>query len=324
MRIPDRTSPADLGRSVALFGLLGSLLLHGGCLFLGRSARGYALIGCDAIGTPGKATADRVRLTGRFPFSTTRGRLIWFYRDGRLQGSARIDREGLAEISFTPKRAGDTRFVAEYAHEGPEPVYAEVLICCRSAETPIAVVVVDRILTAPGTGTIFRDGARPAESSVSVMNRLAQRYTVLYLTHHPAARAARGKAWLRECGYPPGPVMRWASAESASDGAAPVGSGLGRIRAHFRGRGIGISDRIPGAQACSARGLEAFVILLHPEPDDPGELRRLAEALEALHPAVQVVQNWKQIEQVVFSGADCPRPAAQRRLRGKAERLGNP
>ena len=316
MRTSDRTSPADFRRRILLFVLLGGVVLHGGCR-LGRG--GYALTGYDAVCTPGEPTPVRVRLSNSGLFGSVEGRVIRFYRHGSLHGQAKTNRAGMAWVPFSPQRAGDTRFEAECVALKQSPIRVDMLIRCRPADAPIAVVDIDRTLTAPGREPIGGSGAQAEASAVSVLTRLAGQYAVIYVTRRADHLAAGSTAWLRRHGYPPGPVLTPHAGQTPAAGAEGP-SRLGEIRTRFRGRGIGISDRIADVQACTARGLEAFLLLPAPESDNPQELRRLADALEELHPAVQVVQNWRQIEQVLFAGAAHPRPAAQRRLRKEAQR----
>jgi hypothetical protein len=50
-----------------------------------------------------------------------------------------------------------------------------------------------------------------------------------------------------------------------------------------------------------------------------GDLRKLADSLDAVPESIQVVTGWNEIERALYGGQPRPRPAAQAELRQRAD-----
>jgi len=81
---------------------------------------------------------------------------------------------------------------------------------------------------------------------------------------------------------------------------------LADLRKAFPGVVAGVGDTLSDIQAYAANGMTAY--LLCPWKEKPSDLRKQAAELRSLHePArLQVVGNWRELEQAVFQGMPFP------------------
>ena len=307
--------------------LLASAAAGGGCgtqrILLGTKGS-YLFTATDALARLGEEVQLRVRVQGGDLLQARPGLVVHFHREGTLYKAAETDDDGVASVSFTPQTAGDYRFAAEVSPVGlpdepPSPL--ELHVACRTEGTPIVIVDLDKTVVASGFQTVLIGDPSPMDGSVEVLQRLGKTHTIVYLTHRPDYFGPKSKAWVREKGYPPGPMLL------STIGGFLKGSGeykakmLRELQRRFRRIEIGIGDKISDAQAYHDSGLKAFVILQVGEDEDPAELEELIDALEGLPEAVQVVTGWDQIESALFAGGAYPRSATVRRLQERVQAL---
>ena len=314
-------------RAAAALLLATVLVSAGGCgaqnvLFGGR--QGYLFTASDAVTLPGEEVLLRAHLQGGDLLRAQPGYVVRFSRGGEFYKAAETDRDGVAAVSFTPPGAGDYVFRVEPSPNGfpdqpPEPV--EALVLCRRADTPIVIVDLDKTVVASGFQQVLVGKPEPMADSVEVMKRLAKDYTVIYLTHRPDLFGPKSRAWLREHAYPRGPLLLSDIGGFLKGSGAFKSAMLGDIRRRFTGNAVGIGDKVSDVVAYHENGLRAFLVVQPDETAGAGSLRQLADSLDPLPDAVQVVTGWREIERAVFQGATFPKTELQERLRKRADEL---
>ncbi len=280
----------------------------GGCgtqsVLLGTEGE-YLLTTFDALARPGEEVTLRARLQAGDLLSAKSGYVVRFRRESEFFKAAETGRDGIAAVSFTPPQAGDYRFSVEVSPSGfadQPPAPRPLLVACRAAEAPMLVVDMDKTLVASGFEQVLIGQPEPMPDSPAVMKRLAERYTIVYLTHRPDYFGPKSKAWLAEQGYPSGPVLLSNVGEFLSGSGAFKSAVLEQLKKRFSRIEIGIGDKVSDAQAYLDNGLKAFLILQISPQASSQQLRQQAESIRALPEAAQVVTGWNQIGKAVFEG----------------------
>jgi len=296
----------------------------GGCgaqTFLGTTGE-HLFVTKDALVRPGEDVTLEGRLQGGEFLHPMAGHVVRFYRDGALIGAAETNDDGVARLTVRADGVGDTRFVVDVAPAGfaeAPPEAQELLVACRSAETPMVVVDLDKTLVASGFHVVLVGDPEPMAGSVGVLTRLAQTHTIVYLTHRPDYFGITSKRWLARHGYPPGPVLLSTVRGWLQGSGQFKRQMLASLRERFPGLSIGIGDKISDAAAYRAEGLAAFLILPVDEGASPDAIHDLADRVAALDDTVQVVTTWREIEQGLFEKARFPRDRMVDRLRDLAQ-----
>ncbi|MDK1031914.1 MAG: hypothetical protein QGD94_07905 [Planctomycetia bacterium] len=310
---------------LATLSFLTMVVLATGCgtqeMLLGTEGK-HLFIVSDALALPGEEIVLQARLRSGDLLKAQPGRIVRFSLNGRLFKIAETDGDGAATVSFTPEAAGDYRFSVEMAPTGfsdAPPGARQLLVACRKAEAPLMVVDMDKTLVASGFDAVLIGNPKPMQMSSAVMNRLARKYTVVYLTHRPDYFGPKSSAWLREHGYPVGPLLLSDITGFLKGSGAFKSRMLEELRRRFKNIPIGIGDKISDAQAYHDNGMRAFLIISVSEATGSAALTALADALGSLPEAVQVVTDWSQIEKGIFDGASFPRSKAQEQLRKLAK-----
>ena len=312
--------------------LMGCLLTAGGCgaqVVLLGAEKGRLFTADDVLALPGEPVELRVRFQSGDLLADRAGHVVHFGRGGRLYRAAETDDDGVATVTFAPPTPGQYVFTASFSPNGfaddpPSPVHLRV--ACLSAEAPIMIVDLDKTLVASGFEQVLLGDPAPIPGSPAAMKRLAQRYRVVYLTHRPYYFGAKSKAWLTRYGYPPGPVLL-SDVKGFLKGSEAFKTGvLLALGKRFKQIRIGIGDKPTDAKAYHANGIRAFLIL-QPDPSAPLEdLTELATDLAELPEDVQVLSNWREIEQAIGGAARYPRSRAlaqlDRLIRARQSRIG--
>ncbi|MFW6133635.1 MAG: hypothetical protein ACOC8F_07030 [Planctomycetota bacterium] len=280
----------------------------------------------DALAAPGEQVDVAARLRGGDFLQDRPGYVVRFGRQGRLFKAAETDEDGRAAVAFTPETPGDYRFVAEVAPVGfaagtPPPRPQELLVACRPRDAPIAVVDLDRTLVATGFQTVLVGDPEPMGGSVEVMRRLAREYAVVYLTHRPDFFGIKSRTWLREQGYPRGPVLLSSVSGFLAGSESYKSEAIRRLAERFTALRVGIGDKISDAAAYHARGLHSVLVFQVPDSEDPEDYTDLAMALGRLPEAVDVVTDWDEVARAVFEGARFPARRIEQRLEQRAREL---
>ena len=284
----------------------------------------YLLTANDTLALPGEQVALKARLERGSFLRDKPGVPLRFYCEGLLNCRAVTDEEGNAAVPFRPAAPGDylvTVSVEPAILEKAPPDPVTLLVACREADAPLAIVDLDKTLVASGFKSVLVGDPRPMVQSLPVMKRLEKDFTIIYLTHRADVLGPKTKAWLRDFGYPRGPLLSASIREALQHSESYKTAVLEGLRRRFCGRAIGIGDKVSDALAYERSGMEPYLLLNIPSHADAHEFRRLADSLQPLPETAQVVTNWNEIEQVLFGGRSHPRAAVQAELRRRADEL---
>ncbi|MCX5683186.1 MAG: hypothetical protein NT049_05815 [Planctomycetota bacterium] len=284
----------------------------------------YLLTAMDTLALPGEQVTLKVRLESGGFLRDQPGIPLLFQCKGMPDYRAVTDSEGNATIPFKPAAPGDYLVTVSVEpgvlkNTPPEPV--TLLVTCRKADAPLAIVDLDKTLVASGFKAVLVGDPKPMPQSLEVMSRIAKDYTVIYLTHRAEFLGHKSKAWLHDYGYPQGPMLLADTHEMFEKSGPYKSAVLETLRQRFRGRAIGIGDQISDVLAYKQNGIEPIMIITVPPETNAGDLRKLADSLQEVPETVQVVTCWSEIERFVFSGPPHLRPAAQAKLRRRADEL---
>jgi len=285
---------------------------------------GYLLTAHDMLVLPGEQVTLKARLESGGFLRDKPGIPVRFQCEGRFNCIAVTDKEGYATLPFRPPGPGDypvTVSVEPGALKEAPPQPVTLLVACREAQAPLAVVDLDKTLVASGFKAVLVGDPRPMPRSMEVMRKLAKDYTIIYLTHRADFLGPKTKAWLRDFGYPRGTLLSASIREVLEHSESYKTAVLEGLRRRFCGRAIGIGDKVSDAIAYERSGMEPYLLLNIPPDADAHEFRRLADSLQPLPETAQVTTNWNEIEQVLFGGQSHLRAAVQAELRQRADEL---
>jgi hypothetical protein len=198
-------------------------------------------------------------------------------------------------------------------------VKATLLVAARDKMSPQVLVDLDH---AVGDGGFLgvAGGGKPLAGSVEVLGRVSKRYGIVYLAGRPDLPARKSKAWLADNGYPSGPVLV-SRMKDVQGGGKFSSASLAALRRDFPGLSVGIGAKLSDAQEYVDNGMSAYLM-----PDynqTPGDMRTLAAELRALRGQgrLQVVENWRQIEEGIFGGKQFGPEDFARGLEARAARI---
>ena len=291
-----------------------------------REHLGPALSASDLLAQPGDEVSLEAGLKTALRVEGIEGKRIQFILGETIIGEARTDAGGAAAVRWkAPAAAGDYRVrIRIHPEDQPsDPIGgAELLVAVRPKETPIVVVDLDHTVVGSGFAWVLLGDAKPMPGAGIVMQRLAAKHTVVYLTHRPDFLGTLSKRWLTDNGFPLGPVL------TSSIGTLVAGSGpyksarLEALKRAFPNLALGIGDKPSDAKVYVEVGMRAILILrVDWTEDEPEKYEKLADELAALPDTVQVVTNWSQIAAICFSGASSPKREMEDRLRQTARDL---
>ena len=294
----------------------------GGCggvknILLGTNGS-YLFTVADVLSSPDQEVQLRSRLQGGQFLSNQPGHLVSYYRGGKLFGSDKTDDEGFSTVGFTPSAPGYYFFEVKVSDEKLEdtpPSARTLLVACIDADAPITIVDLDKTVVASGFHMVLFGEPREMPGSQDVLKRLAEKNTIVYLTHRPGQFGPKSKAWLLRKKFPPGPVLLAGTGEFMKGSGAYKTAAISELRSSFSNIQIGIGDKISDAAAYYDNGLKSFLIIEIPDSNKAKDFTKLADKLAPLADGVQVVTGWDQIEQALFAGRFYPHSAMQDRLR---------
>jgi len=296
-----------------------------------RDRMGQVLLARDLLATPGEEVTLQASLRGGFRLDGVEGVRIQFHLDERRVDEVTSDGDGNVQTRWTaPAEPGDYRVRVRVkpddqpAEEDRQVEPARLLVSVRKAETPLAVVDLDKTLVASGFATVLLGGAsaEPMAGSQAVLARLAKTYTIVYLTHRPDFLGPTSKNWLDTHGYPAGPVL------TSTLGGLLEGSGtfkterLNALKKTFANLKVGIGDKVSDAQAYAALGMTSILIPdVNWSDDDAEDFEKAAAEIAALPDTVHVATTWTEVSAVLFDGASRPKGPIVERLRATARDL---
>jgi len=296
-----------------------------------RDRMGQVLLGRDVLATPGEEVALHASLRGGFRLDGVEGVRIQFHLDERRIDQLTSDSDGNVRTRWTaPAEPGNYAIrVRVKPDDQPEEEdrqveAARLLVAVRKAETPLAVVDLDKTLVASGFATVLLGGtsAEPMAGSQAVLARLAGTTTIVYLTHRPDFLGPKSKKWLDTHKYPVGPLL------TSSLGGLLEGSGtfkterLAALKKTFPNLKVGIGDKVSDAQAYATLGMTSILIPdVDWSDDDAEDFEEKAAEIAALPESVQVATTWADVSAILFDGATRPKGPVVQRLRGIARDL---
>jgi phosphoglycolate phosphatase-like HAD superfamily hydrolase len=217
------------------------------------------------------------------------GRELVFTLDGQPVGSSITDKEGFAQVTWTPKKAGDYLFEARF--RGDEK-YASgtdsLLVSVRPRNTEIVVLDIDHTLSHTSKKNVIkgRIDDLPLDHAKEVVARLHQGgQTLVYVSARMNKFNDVTRRWLAHWGFPRLPtyfldIKRFPTYNEAKYKIAT----LSRIKQSFPNMVLGVGDKKSDAEAYRFVGMRALIL---------GD----AEGVEG----AEVVESWKQVEEMLYS-----------------------
>jgi len=291
-----------------------------------RAKLGPVLLARDLLVEPDTEVTLEASLRTGLRLTGIEGKRIQFLVGDQPIGEVRTNRLGDVALRWkTPAKPGDyvIKVRVHPQDQSDEPIEdTELLVAARKADSPIAVVDLDKTVVASGFAWVLLGEAKPMAGANLVLERLAKGHTIVYLTHRPDFLGAMSRKWLATNGFPAGPVL------TSTLGGLMVGSPtyknarLEAVRQTFRNVAVGIGDKASDAKVYADNGLRS-ILILHVDwsEDEAAPYEKLAAELAALPDAVQVVTNWSQAADALFGKAVFPKKDMEQRLRDVARDL---
>ncbi|MEW6253070.1 MAG: phosphatase domain-containing protein, partial [Planctomycetota bacterium] len=113
-------------------------------------------------------------------------------------------------------------------------------------------------------GSTASDPSTPIPLAAPTLRELGQRFQILYLTSRPRFLLDKTRHWLRDHGFPEGPVFTAAGLFEMFGSRAYKQAKLAELRRAWPNLLIGIGDRASDAAAYQANGMLAINIGLEP------------------------------------------------------------
>lgn len=187
---------------------------------------------------------------------------VAFLVEGREIGAERSDNDGLASIErHLP--AGVAQYEAR-ATVGDQELRAGGRVFAWDAERVILAVDIDQTIERTKYKHLLddegEDDSDPLKRSADVLSALAREYHILYLTGRPRYLLDKTRAWLREEGFPPGPVIMSESVRTVFRPGSFKEQKLRALRKSWPRLLIGIGDKPSDANAYGANEMLALAI----------------------------------------------------------------
>jgi hypothetical protein len=284
----------------------------------------YLFYGFDTIVLPGQPADIAVRLQKGPYLNDEEGVLVRFELDGRFVALSRTDDEGYARATFTPSKPGNYFITArtvggDLEKPGPEP--AKVLVACREADTPIAVIDIDKTLVSSSFDKVLSGEAEAMTGSKAFLDDLAQSHTLLYLTLRLDYFGPKTKRWLDEHEYPTGPL--WVSRfHGLFQGNRDFRrERIRKLRRDFVHVKLGLGDKISDAVAYLANEMTAALIVQPERISEADTARELASKLELLPERTIVVSSFEDLRKALEGDSSFSPKRMAGRLRDRARTL---
>lgn len=275
----------------------------------------------DVLAFPNEPVTLRAHMQSLRYWEPIVGAAIGFYAGDDLLGWTATDANGVAALTWTMPLEGDVMIDAYqvYVNDAgdlvePRGQSAPLVAAARDAESRFAVIDLDRTVVNSSFWRVLLGGAEPMPGSVTVLNELAERYSLVYLTHRPDLLARRSRSWLAGHGYPSGPLLVSSLGEALGSSGTYKTERLAALRAKYPRLEIGVGDKISDALAYVDNGMTAYLLPHYEREAD--EMLALADQIRRLggHERLHVVSSWWQIEESVFEGRAFPAERFARRL----------
>ena len=291
-----------------------------------REKLGPVLLARDLLVEPDAEVTLEASLRTGLRLTGIEGKRIQFLLADEPIGEVRSNRTGDVALRWkAPAKPGDSviKVRVNPQDQPAQPIEdTELLVAARKADTPIAVVDLDKTVVASGFAWVLLGDARPMAGANLVLGRLAKTHTIVYLTHRPDFLGALSRKWLATNGFPTGPVLTSTLGGLMAGSLTYKNARLEAVRQTFKNVAVGIGDKASDAKVYADNGLRSILILQVDWSDDEAEdYEKLAAELAALPDSVQVVTNWAQVSDVLFNKAAFLKRDMENRLRDVAREL---
>ncbi|MHC4234753.1 MAG: LNS2 domain-containing protein [Planctomycetota bacterium] len=182
---------------------------------LSGCASPYLLTAEDVV----RPVDEKARLVGKLEYRGVavfhegiEDRELRFFIDGRSAGRDDTNDEGYARLKHRFESPGHHKLEVRYTDRRGHTQTATAAVFVWDQATPILVVDIDQTLSRTKKRYLLGDGAdrsQPLPGAATVLNELARRFRVVYLTARPRELAVKTRRWLADQGFPPGPVLTW-------------------------------------------------------------------------------------------------------------------
>jgi len=285
----------------------------------------------DTLAYPGQPVDLAAQLLNVRGMDGIPGVTLGFYRDTTLVALGRTDKQGVATVSWTPPGEGDYAFTVKVialpdgigeAHRNVDRCTpAPLLVAARRKTADFVVIDLDHTVVGSSFFHVLIGGAKPMPESIRVTKRIAGIYNIVYLTHRPGQLSRKSKSWLKENGFPAGPLLVSDLEEAFGDSGKFKTARLAAMRKSFSNVRVGIGDKLSDAQAYVDNGLTAYLIPHYKAK--PKHMRKMAKAVRDLRGRgrLHVVDGWREIETGIFSRKAYPPETFARTLELRTDRL---
>jgi hypothetical protein len=185
-------------------------------------------------------------------------------------GSAKTGREGVAEVEHK-LQPGTREYDARVLVDGRE-LHMSGRVYTWDQDRVIIAVDIDHTIAQTDYKGLLRsaeseDTSSPVEHSAETLSTLSQDFQIVYLTGRPRFMIDKTRTWLRQNGFPAGPVITSVRVRDLANPGAFKRQKLRELRAAWPKLLIGIGNQISDAGAYGVSGMLALVV-----PPKPGRV----------------------------------------------------
>ncbi|HUW83161.1 MAG TPA: hypothetical protein VMZ31_10230 [Phycisphaerae bacterium] len=227
----------------------------------------------DAIVSPGepvRLTAFVYRDTIRGVGRDIEGVQVRFRVDGSPARSARTDDDGWTSVQWALPSGGASRFEATALVDG-RTTQAGGAIYTWDKERIILAVDVDGTLAQTDYDDLIlgrRDaGSQPLPDAQQTLDQLSADFHILYLTARPQYYVEKTRRWLKDCGFPTGPVFTAPRLRDTIRHTRFKRRMLATLRKDWPNLLIGIGNKAADAEAYGASGMLSLIVRRVPDKD---------------------------------------------------------
>lgn len=285
-------SPAWLKKfNLKSFLFLFSLLFLVGC----GGLRQAQIVTYDLICLKGEEVNLKAKLeTSGFIKDNIKNETLAFYDEhGRLISEGKTKKKGVFETRYKPNSNGFIHIQTKLKSEKYQAQTASLLVRAAEPETKFIVVDIDNTISnlSPILMLISENAdIPPVEGAPETLQRLAEEYTIIYMTGRDDSLAPKTKEWLKHYGFPEGPVFFWDFMHTPLSKRKYKSELIDQIGRKFELIQIGIGNSVGDAVAYVSNGLQALILL------SPEEKKRA----DQLPRGAKIVGSWEEIQKQFF------------------------
>jgi uncharacterized protein DUF2183 len=203
-----------------------------------------------------------------FPFiQDVEEREVEFFVNNRSIGRATTDKHGTAEMPAVLDK--DDCVVVAQAKVAGKRLRASAEVFHWDPQKVILVIDIDNTISYSEISKVF--GGRkptliPIEDSKETLVRLAQRFQILYVTARPRRVLEESRMWLKENGYPDGPVLTSPGVTDNIHIAEQKQANIRKIKKDWPKVLIGIGNKASDGKAYGR--CKMLSIIVHPQKEE--------------------------------------------------------